>query len=100
MSANAGSISMPPFTMVSAKRSTSGSAIVSPRRATAGPAAPVILAGLACDSTDILYRRHSYKLPLDLAIGDFIDFLSAGALTTSGASIAFNGFPPIRAYFV
>jgi ornithine decarboxylase len=56
----------------------------------------VILAGPTCDSADILYRRHPYELPLDLAIGDTIDFLSAGAYTGNVASIAFNGFPPDR----
>jgi len=64
------------------------------------PCGPVILAGPTCDSTDILYRRHPYELPLDLEIGDKIDFLSAGAYTASVASVAFNGFPPIREYFV
>jgi ornithine decarboxylase len=65
-----------------------------------GPSGPVILAGPTCDSTDILYRRHPYELPLDLAIGDTVDFLSAGAYTASVASVAFNGFPPIPTYFV
>jgi ornithine decarboxylase len=41
-----------------------------------GPCGPVILAGPTCDSADILYRRHPYELPLALAIGDPIDFLS------------------------
>lgn len=61
---------------------------------------PVILAGPTCDSTDVLYRRHSYELPLDLSVGDHVDFLSAGAYTASAAAVAFNGFPPIRSYFV
>jgi ornithine decarboxylase len=64
------------------------------------PSGLVILAGPTCDSADILYRRHPYELPLDLAIGDTIDFLSAGAYTASVASVAFNGFPPIQSYFV
>jgi ornithine decarboxylase len=42
-----------------------------------GPSGPV--AGPTCDSADILYRRHPYALPLDPAIGDTVDFLSAGA---------------------
>lgn len=46
-----------------------------------GPCGPVILAGPTCDSSDILYRRHPYELPLDLAVGDRIQFLSAGAYT-------------------
>lgn len=65
-----------------------------------GPCGPTILAGPTCDSTDILYRRHPYELPLDLAIGDAVDFLSAGAYTASVAAIAFNGFPPIPIYLV
>jgi len=65
-----------------------------------GAAAPAILAGPTCDSTDVLYRRHPYELPLDLEIGDTVDFLSAGAYTASVAAVAFNGFPPIQAYFV
>lgn len=61
---------------------------------------PVILAGPTCDSTDILYERAGYELPLDLAIGDAIDFLSAGAYTASYASVEFNGFAPIRSYCI
>jgi ornithine decarboxylase len=61
---------------------------------------PAILAGPTCDSTDILYRRHPYELPLDLAIGDPIDFQSAGAYTASVAAVGFNGFPPIKTYVV
>jgi diaminopimelate decarboxylase len=57
-----------------------------------GPCAPVILAGPTCSSADILYRRHPYELPADLAMGDPIDYLSAGAYTTSVAAVAFNGF--------
>lgn len=60
----------------------------------------MILAGPTCDSADILYRRHPYDLPLDLEIGDSIDFLSAGAYTASVATVAFNGFTPIKSYFV
>ena len=65
-----------------------------------GPCGPVILAGPTCDSADILYRRHPYELPLDLQIGDTVDFLSAGAYTASVAAVAFNGFPPIASCFV
>jgi len=65
-----------------------------------GRCGPVILAGPTCDSADILYRLHPYELPLELAIGDPLDFLSAGAYTASVAAVAFNGFPPIRSYFV
>jgi ornithine decarboxylase len=65
-----------------------------------GPCGLAILAGPTCDSTDILYRRHPYELPLDLAIGDNIDFLSAGAYTVSVAAVGFNGFPPIKTYIL
>jgi len=64
------------------------------------PSGPVILAGPTCDSTDILYRRHPYELPLDLSIGDPVDFLSAGAYTASVAAVGFNGFAPIRSHFI
>jgi len=57
---------------------------------------PVVIAGPTCDSTDIIYDRARYGLPLDLAIGDHVDFLSAGAYTASYASVEFNGFAPIR----
>lgn len=62
------------------------------------PCEPVILAGPTCDSADILYEKAACALPLDLAIGDRIDILSAGAYTTSYASVEFNGFPPVQAY--
>lgn len=62
------------------------------------PTGPVILAGPTCDSTDILYERAGYELPLDLAPGDTLDFLSAGAYTASYAAVEFNGFAPIRTY--
>ena len=60
----------------------------------------VVLAGPTCDSTDVIYDRVDYRLPLDLAIGDPVDFLSAGAYTASYAAVEFNGFAPIRTYFV
>jgi ornithine decarboxylase len=65
-----------------------------------GASGPVILAGPTCDSSDILYRRHPYELPLDLEVGDHIEFLSAGAYTASYAAVEFNGFAPIRTYCV
>ena len=61
---------------------------------------PETLAGPTCDNAEILYRRHPYDLPLDLAIGDPVDFLSAGADATSLPAVTFNGFPPIRSYFI
>lgn len=61
---------------------------------------PVIIAGPTCDSTDIIYEHSGYELPLDLEVGDLIDFLSAGAYTASYASVEFNGFAPIRTYCI
>ncbi len=61
---------------------------------------PVVLAGPTCDSTDILYEKAGYALPLDLAIGDTVDFLSAGAYTASYASVEFNGFAPIHTHCI
>lgn len=68
------------------------------RTTRSGPTGPVILAGPTCDSADVLYEKTSYELPLDLAIGDRIEVLSAGAYTSSYASVGFNGFPPLRTY--
>jgi ornithine decarboxylase len=65
-----------------------------------GPCDPVVLAGPTCDSTDIIYDRAHYELPLDLAIGDTVDFLSAGAYTASYASVEFNGFPPLAVHCI
>jgi ornithine decarboxylase len=50
------------------------------------------------DRTDIIYQRA--ELPLDLAIGDPVDFLSAGAYMASYASVEFNGFAPVRTYCI
>lgn len=65
-----------------------------------GPTGPVILAGPTCDEVDILYQDADYRLSLDLAVGDKIEFLSAGAYTATYASIGFNGFPPLREYYI
>ena len=64
------------------------------------PAGPAILAGPTCDSVDVLYQRKGYEMPLDLAIGDRVQFLSAGAYTTTYASVGFNGFEPLPAYYI
>ncbi|MGE3279584.1 MAG: type III PLP-dependent enzyme [Alphaproteobacteria bacterium] len=65
-----------------------------------GPPLPVILAGPTCDSADILYEHTEYRLPADLAVGDKVSILSAGAYTASYASVGFNGFPPLRTYCI
>lgn len=61
----------------------------------ADEAAPVVLAGPTCDSTDVLYERTPVSLPVDLRPGDHVDILATGAYTTPYASVGFNGFPPL-----
>ncbi len=65
-----------------------------------GPAESAILAGPTCDSLDIIYQRTECLLPLDLAIGDPLDLLSAGAYSASYAAVEFNGFAPIQTYCI
>jgi ornithine decarboxylase len=65
-----------------------------------GPLEPVVLAGPSCDSADVLYDRSNYRLPADLRIGDRIHLLSTGAYTSSYSSVWFNGFEPLRTFFV
>lgn len=55
----------------------------------------VILAGPTCDSIDVIYEEAEYYLPNNLAVGDKLYFLSAGAYTTTYSSVGFNGFPPL-----
>ena len=57
-----------------------------------------ILAGPTCDSADILYEKFKYPLPLNLAAGDRLYILSAGAYTASYSAAGFNGFPPLPVY--
>jgi ornithine decarboxylase len=65
-----------------------------------GPLGPVVLAGPSCDSTDVLYERSGYQLPTDLRIGDRIHVMATGAYTSSYSSVWFNGFEPLRTFFV
>jgi len=60
----------------------------------------VILAGPTCDSMDIMYEKTKYKLPLSLKAGDKLYWLSTGAYTGSYASVEFNGFPPLKTYYM
>lgn len=64
------------------------------------PQADVVLAGPTCDSTDIMYEKIGYSLPKDLAMGDRLYWLSTGAYTTSYASVEFNGYPPLKTYYL
>ena len=60
----------------------------------------VIIAGPTCDSADILYENFKYKLPLNLSISDRLYWLSTGAYTSTYSAIEFNGFPPLKTYFI
>ena len=63
-----------------------------------GPTEQVVLAGPTCDSMDTLYEDYRYDLPLSLAVGDRLYWLSTGAYTSSYSAIDFNGFPPLETF--
>lgn len=65
-----------------------------------GEVGDVVLAGPTCDSLDIIYEHFQYELPLSLESGDRLYWLSTGAYTTSYSSIEFNGFPPLKTYYL
>lgn len=60
----------------------------------------VILAGPTCDSADIMYEDYKYRLPVSLKAGDRLYWLSTGAYTSTYASVEFNGFPPLKTYYM
>lgn len=62
--------------------------------------APAIIAGPTCDSADILYEKSPIRLPLALKEGDRIDILSTGAYVSTYASTGFNGFQPLKEYYI
>ena len=62
--------------------------------------APCVVAGPTCDSADVLYEKTPYPLPISLTVGDEILIEGTGAYTTTYASVAFNGFEPLRAYVI
>jgi ornithine decarboxylase len=64
------------------------------------PTAPCVLAGPTCDSMDVLYERKPYDLPVSLEIGDKVLIEGAGAYTATYASVAFNGFAPLKTYHI
>lgn len=66
----------------------------------AGETEEVVIAGPTCDSMDIMYENHKYALPLSLEIGDKLYWMSTGAYTSSYCAVEFNGFPPLRTYFI
>ncbi|MBL6454774.1 type III PLP-dependent enzyme [Belnapia sp. T6] len=61
---------------------------------------PVTIAGPTCDSTDTLYEKSNYRLPLALDSGDRVELLATGAYVTTYASQAFNGFRPLAEHYV
>ncbi|CAM5267922.1 ornithine decarboxylase OS=Stutzerimonas stutzeri OX=316 GN=CXK95_03565 PE=3 SV=1 [Stutzerimonas stutzeri] len=50
-----------------------------------GEVEEVVIAGPTCDSADIMYENYKYGLPLNLAIGDRLYWLSTGAYATATA---------------
>ena len=60
----------------------------------------VILAGPTCDSADILYENFKYSFSSDIKEGDRVFIFTTGAYTQSYSSIYFNGFPPLKLYFL
>ena len=65
-----------------------------------GETGDVIMAGPTCDSMDIMYEHFKYQLPLSLEVGDRIYWLSTGAYTASYSAVEFNGFPPLKTYYL
>lgn len=61
---------------------------------------PVTIAGPTCDSTDTLYEKSNYRLPLALDCGDRVELLATGAYVTTYASQAFNGFRPLAEHYI
>ncbi|MCK8788024.1 type III PLP-dependent enzyme [Roseomonas sp. NAR14] len=65
-----------------------------------GAEGPVTIAGPTCDSTDTLYEKSNYRLPLALDAGDRVELLATGAYVTTYASQGFNGFRPLAEHYV
>jgi ornithine decarboxylase len=61
---------------------------------------PVTIAGPTCDSTDTLYEKANYRLPLALTSGDRVELLATGAYVTTYASQGFNGFAPLAEHYI
>jgi ornithine decarboxylase len=63
-----------------------------------GKSEEIILAGPTCDSMDVMYETHRYRMPATTQAGDRCYILTTGAYTQSYSSVYFNGFPPLSAY--
>jgi ornithine decarboxylase len=61
---------------------------------------PCVIAGPTCDSADVLYEKTPYELPVSLSIGDEVLIEGTGAYTQTYSAVAFNGFPPLKAYVI
>jgi len=61
---------------------------------------PCVIAGPTCDSADVLYEKTPYALPVSLSIGDEVLIEGTGAYTMTYASVAFNGFEPLKSYVI
>ena len=66
----------------------------------AGEKGLCVIAGPTCDSADVLYEKVPYPLPLSLTVGDEVLIEATGAYTTTYSAVAFNGFPPLKAYVI
>src|SRR5262245_744866 len=64
------------------------------------PVGPCVLAGPTCDSADVMYEKTPYELPVSLEIGDKVLIEGTGAYTATYASVAFNGFAPLKTYHI
>jgi ornithine decarboxylase len=65
-----------------------------------GAMGPVTIAGPTCDSTDTLYEKSNYRLPMALGCGDRVRLHATGAYVTSYASQSFNGFTPLAEHYI
>lgn len=65
-----------------------------------GEEEPAIIAGPTCDSVDIMYEDNKVEMPLNLSIGDRLYWFSTGAYTTTYSAVEFNGFPPLKDYYI
>lgn len=61
---------------------------------------PSIIAGPTCDSADVLYEKKPIMLPHNLIAGDKIMLLSTGAYVSTYCSTSFNGFEPLKEYYL
>ncbi len=61
---------------------------------------PVTIAGPTCDSTDTMYEKSNYRLPMALTCGDHVQLMTTGAYVTSYASQNFNGFKPLAEHYI